>query len=93
MNRLTTHGETMPDVLEQTPKCSIHHETDSCITRLRPKQNNNVMDPKEMTRALFGPVASGMQSLLKNNMESGGDSRIASVTPLFGNGKNNLKVR
>ena len=93
MNLLTTHGETTLGALEATPKCSIHHEIDSCITRLRPKQNNTVMDPKEMTRALFGPVASGMQSLLKNNTESGEGSHIASVTPLFGNGKDNLKVR
>lgn len=82
----------MQNVKGQTQKYSTPQGISSFTAKLHQKQNNTVMDPREMTRALFGPVACGMQSLLKNSMESGADSHIASVTPLFGNGKDNTRV-
>lgn len=92
MNHLTIRGEKALSAPIATPKYSTPQGTNSSTAKLQQKQSNTVMDPREMTRALFGPAASGMQSLLKNNMESGEGSRIASVTPLFGNGKDNTRV-
>ena len=93
MNTLTTLGEWMLLVQQQTQKYSTHQEIKSYITRLQPKLRSTATGLAQQLPAQSELSAYGKQSLQKNSTVSGAECLTENETPLCASGKNNTEVR